>query len=699
MIRKYKLSVFTGLIGACLLATSAHSQATYWPNTSFYGTPGLIDMPTAESHPDAEMTVSSSRFAGTQKNTLTFQITPRLTGSFRYSIIHNWQYLGETEVRHTADRSFDVRYRFTDESRFIPAMAIGMRDFIGTGLLGAEYLVATKSVLPTVKVTAGAGWGRLSRSSTIRRSSVEKGGTPNYDQWFTGPVGFFGGVEWISPIENLSFKAEYSSDLYHRETVQRDIFERKSSFNFGLEYTPKPGLQLGLYYLYGGEVGASFALALNPKTTPYENASFEGAPTPIAPRPAKYNTDTSWLNVEGINERGQDQLNKLLNPQGVQVEALSLSGTTAELLFRNNRYTTTAQAIGRAARAMAYVMPDSVETFVLTPVSGGLPLTSVTLSRRDLETLEHRAQGSEIIYERAGIAGARPRADDMEVSAGLYPDFSYTIGPYLSLSLFDPDRPVRADVGIRAAAHYDVAPGLSFSGSVRKKLTGNLGKAEPTGSLLPPVRSNVALYNRYGDPALEYATADYLFKPGRDLYARITVGYLEAMFGGLSTELLWKPARQTWGVGLDLNYVKQRDFDMRLGFQDYDVLTGHLSAYFQVGQNFEVEVNAGRYLAGDWGSTVSVDRVFDNGWRIGAYATVTENSFDTFGEGNFDKGIKMTIPMTWALGKPSRRVYALDLNSLSRDGGARLNVRSRLYPIISEYQEPALGAGWGRFWR
>lgn len=699
MITKYKLSVLAGLLGASVLVTSAYSQATYWPSTSLYGTPGLIDMPTAEAHPDAEMIVSASRFSGIQKNTLTFQITPEMTGTFRYALANNWGTFSAPGDDRYADRSFDVQYRLVEEGEAMPAIAIGVRDFIGTAILGAEYVVATKSVLPTVKLTGGAGWGRLSRSDTVRQSSVAQGGTPNYDQWFTGPVGFFGGVEWITPIENLTFKAEYSSDLYEREVAQRDIFDRKNSYNFGIEYTPKPGLQLGLYYLYGSEFGASFALSLNPKTTPYQNASYEGAPTPVAPHPAKYSTDTSWLNIEGINERGQDQLNQLLNPQGIQVESLSLSGTKAELRFRNNQYNTTSQAIGRAARAMAFVMPDSIETFVLTPVSGGLPLMSVTLARRDLEMLENHAQGGEIIYERAGIAGALPLPEGVRPAAGLYPDFNYTMGPYVTLSLFDPDEPVRADFGFRAAASYDLSPGLSFSGSVRKKLEGNIGDAEPSDSLLPPVRSNAALYSRYGDPALEYATADYLFKAGQDLYGRVSVGYLEAMFGGLSTELLWKPAQQNWGLGVDLNYVKQRDFDMRLGFQDYDVLTGHLSAYFQISDNFQAEVNAGRYLAGDWGSTVSVDRVFDNGWRVGAYATITENSFDTFGEGNFDKGIRMTIPMSWALGKPSRRVYALDLNSLSRDGGARLNVNNRLFPIISEYQEPALGDGWGRFWR
>ena len=172
MIKKYKLPVLTGLIGAFAVATAAFSQATYWPNTSVYGTPGLIDMPTAESHPDAELIASSSLFAGIHKSALTFQVTPRLTGTFRYFITDNWGTSSNPDNERYADRSFDFKYRFMDEGPVIPAMAIGLRDFMGTAILGAEYLVATKSVTPNIKVTGGLGWGRLSNSSTVRSSGV-----------------------------------------------------------------------------------------------------------------------------------------------------------------------------------------------------------------------------------------------------------------------------------------------------------------------------------------------------------------------------------------------------------------------------------------------------------------------------------------------------------------------------------------------
>ena len=43
-----------------------------------------------------------------------------------------------------------------DENIYLPAISIGLRDFIGTGWYSSEYLVATKT-LGNLEVTAGIG--------------------------------------------------------------------------------------------------------------------------------------------------------------------------------------------------------------------------------------------------------------------------------------------------------------------------------------------------------------------------------------------------------------------------------------------------------------------------------------------------------------------------------------------------------------
>ena len=154
-----------------------------------------------------------------------------------------------------------------------------------------------------------------------------------------------------------------------------------------------------------------------------------------------------------------------------------------------------------------------------------------------------------------------------------------------------------------------------------------------------------------------------------------------------------------FALGVEANYVQQRDFDQKLGLRSYRVATGHVSAYYDFGNGFHGQADVGRYLAGDWGGTVSLDREFANGWRIGAYATFTDVSFSEFGEGSFDKGIRFSIPLDHFLGRPTGRTQDVVLQPLSRDGGARLKVDGRIYDQIRDYHEPELKKSWGRFWR
>ncbi|GHA48873.1 hypothetical protein GCM10008927_12520 [Amylibacter ulvae] len=684
-------------------AISAQSLS-FGPSMNMFGTSGLIDMPSAESQPDADFSTTISSFAGSVRGTFTFQVTPRLSGTFRYTKIDNWVFDNETY-----DRSFDFQYRLLDETKYRPALAIGLRDFMGTGIYSGQYIVATKNITPKLKVTGGVGWGRFSNSNDIQvYREGNLGGKPSVDDWFSGPAGFFGGVEWQTPVKGLRAKVEYSSDKYAIEnTLDRDenfpnrrseiTFDRKSPLNFGLEYSRNDSYSVGLYYMYGSELGLRFTTSLNPKTG--GRGVRDRAPLPITPRARPVDRSTDWQTVDNINAKGRKQLNTLLNKEGLVVESLALSANRAELRVRNNRYLTTAQAYGRAARAMAFVMPDSVDTFVITPVEQGLPVASMTINRGQLEKFENDPNGIVKSASAFDLSDAQKLPANGELDPELYPDFTWSLAPYVSIKVFDSDDPFAVTGGLRLRGDLDISPGFSISGSVSKKLIKNDFEPSPSESNLPAVRTDVGQYNRHGDPALDRLTADYLFKISPAVYGRVSAGYLEKMYGGVSAEVLYKPVEQNWGLGAEINYVKQRDFDMRLGFRDYSVVTGHVSGYLDMKNGFALQLDAGRYLAGDVGATFSVDRTFDNGWKIGAYATLTDVPAEDFGEGSFDKGVRMEIPLAWAVGTSSKKTVNNTLTSLTRDGGARLNVENRLYPIVKDYHTNAVSGSWGRFWR
>lgn len=714
---------------ACLAAPAVAQETNARATLNNMGATGLIDMPSGEVQPDGELSLSTAHFGPISRTTLSFQITPRLSGSFRFLGVRDWNRnfcppdcAGTNQFDTYYDRSFDLRYQVLKEGRLLPAVTIGLQDFAGTGILAGEYVVATKNLTPRLKATVGLGWGRLGSHGSIGspfgdRPAIDAGfgGNFNVSQWFRGPAAPFGGLEW-QVNDRLGLKVEYSSDAYAEEAALRGTFRRKSPLNFGAEYQVSPGLRLGAYYMYGSQIGIAGHFVMNPKRA--ANGGVSGtAPLPILVRSAEGWTPGTVTDTAGA-ARYRSQLSALLADDDIGIEGFAVDGTTAELRIRNNRIDSAPQAIGRAARAMTRVLPPSVETFRIVPVVDGMAASSVVMNRTDLERQEFALDGAAAMRARTQVVAAGPRLADPLRDPDLYPAFSWSLAPYNRVRLFDQNDPFKMDVGLRGTARLEIAPGLTLRGAVTQKIAGNLDDRPPLPGRgrLHPVRSAVYYYDRDGTTALEHLALHWNTKLGADLYGRVSVGYLERMYGGVSAEMLWKPVNSRLALGVEVNYVAQRSPDGGLGFNlpaemyatdagspggpsSYRVATGHVSAYYQLAQGLHVQLDVGRYLAGDVGATLSIDREFANGWRIGAFATKTNVSAQDFGAGSFDKGIRIEVPFAWVLGKPTRRTATTVIRPFGRDGGARLEIDGRIYDQIRDYHSPRLDQQWARFWK
>lgn len=686
-------------------ASTASAQSNA-PSLSTYGTPGLVEVPNARSLGDGELAFTSSLVGPTLRNTITFQILPRISGSFRYARIDGQRADGSA----TFDRSFDLTFQLLDETDLRPAVALGLRDFLGTGRFSGEYIVATKSFGSRWEVTGGIGWGRFAGRDTFKNplSVIDDrfetrptgfsgpGGQVEAGDWFRGPASIFGGVQFRLNDRTTLF-AEYSTDTYERETLTNQI-DLSSPLNFGLEYKFKNGVGLKAFVLGGNEIGAQFSYVLDPAKRAVPGGR-ETAPRPIGSRQNLAVADWNNSARGGGKNAAERVLSAKLAEDGLILQGFEMSAARATVRLENTRFGISAQAAGRAARAMATTLPPSVEEFTVVLQEKGVPVSRIVTQRSDLEDLQYAAQGPALSYERASIQDAADLGRS-DVLAGSYPVFEYGLTPYLALSFFDPDNPVRADAGAQFKVSFRPAPGLTFEGQFRYPFVGNIEDSDRvTDSNIEPVRTNAVLYARESELEINHLTAEYQFRPGKDLFARVTAGYLERMFGGVSAEMLWYPVGSRLALGAELNYARQRDFDMLFGFQDYGVVTGHASAYYDFGNGFMGQVDAGRYLAGDWGATVSLDREFNNGVRVGGFFTLTDVSADDFGEGSFDKGIRFEVPLSFITGKPSKRVLKQTLRPVQRDGGARLNVENRLHRQVRDMRGIKLRDGWGRYLR
>lgn len=700
-----KASILASIAASCFLSTQVAAQDDWRATYTLFGTPGIIDMPTAVAPNDAEIAATYGLFGDTQRATFTFQVLPRLTGSFRYSEIFAY------------DRSFDLQYQIADEGQYRPAIAIGLRDFLGTGRYSSEFIVATKTISPNLRFTGGIGWGRLGSFNgftnplavidegfeTRPSTGTGNGGTVLSDRFFRGDAALFGGVEWrINP--EWTALVEYSSDAYQIE-VDRIGFDRRSPFNVGLTWHPNSSYQLGAYYMYGSEIGFSGTFIIDP-TARAAGSGLDTAPIPVAVRSGDMADAGSW-DVAQVQTTVMETIGAVMATDGFRLLSADVTGTTMRVRYENGSFRTEAQGAGRVARLLTQVAPGYVDTFVLEPTQRGIALSAITIRRQDMEDLENTQNASALSYDRAIFSDAAGSAPSVGWNDPT-PAFLWGISPYLEVSLFDGDEPARADIGLEAAFQYELRPNLILAGAYRQRIEGNRSDGVISDSTLPDVRRTSSLYGADSGGGIENLFLAWYGRPAPNLYSRVSLGYLERNFGGVSGELLWKPVDSPLAFGAELNYVLLRDFDQGFGFRpaidnlggpDYDVLSGHVSAYYDFNHGFQAQLDVGRYLAGDWGATFSLDREFENGWKVGAYFTLTDVPFDDFGEGSFDKGIIIEVPTDWVIGTPTRDVTSTTLRSLARDGGARLQIDGRLYDVVEGGHQGQMQENWGRFWR
>jgi hypothetical protein len=213
-------------------------------------------------------------------------------------------------------------------------------------------------------------------------------------------------------------------------------------------------------------------------------------------------------------------------------------------------------------------------------------------------------------------------------------------------------------------------------------------------SVLEHVRTDNALYLKASDLYLKRMQLDYIWNPKKNIYAKLSGGILEDMFGGFGGQILYKPFDGNFNVSLEGFYVRQRDYDRLLDFKKYKTFTGHLNFSYLFPYGIESNISLGRYLAKDDGYTFDLSRRTKSGFKAGIYFTRTDVSALRFGEGSFDKGFYIQIPMDLFSKKYSGNYSNFSLSPLTRDGGAKLKFDKDLRGLMYNTTLNELKQGW-----
>jgi len=365
--------------------------------------------------------------------------------------------------------------------------------------------------------------------------------------------------------------------------------------------------------------------------------------------------------------------------QNLFVDALSLGDSDVLLYYRNVHYQAETDAIDRIVRVLSKEAPPAIERFRLIAVQNGVPQQEFDILRAPMER-GYQQEDGDILDHSVRIRPPTMNQPVLAAATELYPRFSWGLYPQFRQALFDPNQPFGIQLLAVAGAGLEVARGLSVSGSVEASLYDDFNTSRTSDSLLPHVRSDFLKYFTQGKTGIGHLETDYRFRLTPTIFATVRAGYLESMFAGAGGEILWRPQGARWALGADIYQVWQRDFDRLLGLQHYHQTTGHVSLYYDSPwYNLNFELRAGQYLAGDRGLTLQVTRRFSTGVEIGAFFTKTNVSAQEFGEGSFDKGIIIRIPLGWIAPLETQSQVALDLRPVQRDGGQTLTGDATLY--------------------
>jgi hypothetical protein len=727
-----------------LLSLPASAQDGFAATGSNFGRVGLLEMPNARFRPDG--TIETGIAIRRQRSfwTVNFQALPYLETTFRLT-----ERLNATTGRGTSnDRAFDLKLRLWEEDEWRPALAIGLQDLIGTGIYQGEYIVASKRFW-SVDATLGLGWGRLATGADlpnplgrvserflVRPRGVGAGGTVALNSLFRGArAGIFAGLEYSIPpiatpwgeIEGLRAKVEYSSDALRderggfpgpRRNARGDATSR---INAGLQWQPNRHLDLGVSFLHGTDLLVRASLRLHPDAPPDlphrppppllarpnpVAESIEPVPPPPATAGARLLTALAG-GVEG-GPRGEApggtprnaavaaRLFPALRAAGFTPIAMDIQGAEARINVSGGPHRTLAQATARVVRAAQPHLPAEIERIrLLWERDGAITARLVTL-RAGFEALARHRGSAEEVFALTTLLPAAPEHAAGEVRLAP-PQFTWGIEPRLNLQVGDPQTSIRWQAGIAAGGRAALGWNLSLAAAVEQRIAGNLGGGLPSDSVLPRVRSDFARYARAGSTTLPALYAERLWNPAPDILARVTGGYLEPMFAGISAEVLWRPQDQPWALGVEVAHVAQRGYRQQFDMLGYSVTTGHVSLYADLPWwNLYGILRGGRYLAGDWGGTIEMGRRFDSGIEVGGFATFTNVRFRDFGEGSFDKGIFVRVPFDF-LGLQTRSRAALNIRPVQRDGGQRLSVDNGLWEVSRDGRGAALREGYRGF--
>jgi len=657
--------------------------------STLMGQIGLNNMPSARMDPAGTVRIGVSTLDPYVHSFAGVQVT-------------DWLHMG---IRQSAQKSsllsnhdhlypgVDLKLLLNKEGRYNPAIALGFLSGFGHRQTASEYIALSKRY-NAFDFTLGMGWGRLAGDGHIRNplrrlsSHFDKDRTfssqitNSAKDWFKGEeVGFFGGIEYHTPLDGLSVKADWGANPAGVEAASLPGYDNPAKWSLAVTYAPVPWADALIGIQGTDKIMARLSLQNNVMdwlVRPYKKTS----PPSLLPRGP--GTDAKTL-----RDTARDH--------DIHIGHLRREGDTsmaAHIYLRP--HLPLAQQIGRAGRHMAAHAPPEIEIFHITPLRGKLAGRPIRLLRRDLELAGPPQQITpEEMWHTAEIGMV---VEEPAVKFPFLLDFNLSLQNDLGLTEEDSEYLYRSAAIARVRADL---PGGYFGGlDLKINIKDNLDRLNNRKPNLDVIRGDVDAYTKRR-LYLERAYGGWRREILPDLFVASTAGAIEEMYAGAGIEILYRPFGKTWAIGAESWNLYKRDPSDIWGMDTIGQArpTGHINAYYEIPDtNITAYTKIGRYLGGDLGGTIGINHSFDNGVTLNAYGTLSEESdYDNLGgTTNISGGLTLTLPLGHIPYIPQGSDIETRVTSLGRNAGQIADNPEPLYTVTEPMSYRGASQSWHR---
>ncbi len=653
------------------------------PTSNIHGELGLINIPSSRILKEGNLKLHLVNSDPINSLLITAVPFNWMEVSLRYADINTEKYsdikaFSGDQTRK--DKSFNLKIKLIEETDIYPELSFGFRDFIGTGRFSGEYIVSSKRV-GDFDFTVGVGWGSLSSKDGIKNPFIDVderflergsrfstgGGNFELDSWFSGKkVSAFYGVEYVNKYSGLRLKIDYdpsnSFDLY-----------KTSDYSFGLSIPASNLIDINLFKHRGVDFGFGISYKANYSKSLVKKQEI----IPIVNFSEK---DKTLLSLNDKVFSGT--INALLAPYGIYTQEIFLKDNAINLIVNNSKYRNQNIATKRIVQLIEEVLVTrNIEKVTITYQIADINTNSYSFSLNKFKSyLENSYSRLELnnFSKNENFFDQNNELNQIFLGKINFPNYSWGISPNLKNHIGAPEAFYSGQIGILASGDISLSKNSFFEGILGLNIANNVDQLKLRAySRLPKVRSDIREYLRQGKYSINKLTYSKIFQPiyrkNGILISGLKVGLFEEMFGGIGAEVLYRDVSKPWTITVNYYWVKQRQFNQRFSFREYETFTGHLNFIWDTPfEGVRVILSGGRYLARDSGITLNLSKQFRSGFKVGFFATKTDISAEEFGEGSFDKGIYFSIPIDLVSKNYQKNNARFVWRNLTRDGGAML---------------------------